>query len=192
MPVRSSCSNSPFNGYPIAIMEGALISAVRTAASAALAVDLLHTVDESVPIGLVGSGRINFEVARVLTTLHPRWREVVVFDLSAANIDRFEAAMAAARPGVRVRRVDSVARVCECTSLIAIATSAIEPHIESLGSAGPGSTVLPCSFATRPRSSPAAGQPEFRRRCAACNDPRDLAGRACSRPNCACRRSATS
>jgi N-[(2S)-2-amino-2-carboxyethyl]-L-glutamate dehydrogenase len=138
--------NSPCNGYPIAIMEGALISAVRTAASAALAVDLLHTVDEREPIGLVGSGRINFEVARVLTALHPRWREVVVFDLCAANVDRFEAAMAAVRPGVRVRRVDSVARVCERTSLIAIATSAIEPHIESLGSAGPGSTVLNLSL----------------------------------------------
>lgn len=138
--------NSNTTGYPVAIMEGALISAVRTAASAVVAAQALHPMDECKSIGLIGAGRINFEVARMRARLHPLLDEVVVYDYAPRNFDRFEAAMGTVCSGIRVLPSRSVDELLDRTSLISIATSAVEPHIHSLSELGPGATVLHLSL----------------------------------------------
>src|SRR5229473_6206612 len=56
--------NSPQTGRPEAIIEGSIISAKRTGASAALAAQQVHDLRGETRFGLVGTGPINFEVLR--------------------------------------------------------------------------------------------------------------------------------
>jgi ornithine cyclodeaminase/alanine dehydrogenase-like protein (mu-crystallin family) len=80
--------NSMETGRPRVVMEGALVSAMRTAASAALAAHVLHADREPV-VGLIGAGRISAEIARFLAAMFPRASEWWVYDLDRARADEF-------------------------------------------------------------------------------------------------------
>ena len=56
--------NSPLTGRPEAILEGSIISAKRTAASAALAVKVFHQAEDNGSVGIIGTGLINFEIVK--------------------------------------------------------------------------------------------------------------------------------
>src|SRR6185369_14851981 len=58
--------NSARTGTPRAIIEGSILSAKRTAASAALAARTLHQKPVEDGIGIIGCGMINFEIVRFL------------------------------------------------------------------------------------------------------------------------------
>ncbi|HEX8853497.1 MAG TPA: hypothetical protein VF754_08420, partial [Pyrinomonadaceae bacterium] len=66
--------NSAQTGRPEAIVEGSIISAKRTAASAALAAERLHASDDEGPTGIIGTGLINFEVVKSLLAARPAAR----------------------------------------------------------------------------------------------------------------------
>src|SRR4051812_7973294 len=75
--------NSPETGRPEAILEGSLISAKRTAASAALAAVTLHNNPDETRAGIVGCGMINHEIVRFLRAALPTLSELIVYDLDA-------------------------------------------------------------------------------------------------------------
>jgi len=72
--------NSITTGRPESILEGSVISAKRTAASAALAARVLGS-GEQTAVGLIGCGLINYEIARFLLSTVPGITRFVVFDL---------------------------------------------------------------------------------------------------------------
>lgn len=72
--------NCTETGRPVAVIEGSVVSAKRTAASAALAARTLGT-DPLTQVAMVGCGLINLEVARFLRALYGTLPAIKVLDL---------------------------------------------------------------------------------------------------------------
>ncbi|HEX6289931.1 MAG TPA: 2,3-diaminopropionate biosynthesis protein SbnB [Herpetosiphonaceae bacterium] len=138
--------NSVRTGLPEVIMEGSLISAARTAASAALAARYLHADRPAETIGLIGCGIINFEIARFLLAVFPQISTVILFDIQAEQAARFAARCRRLREDLRVVSVDSPAEVFRQAPLVALATTAVEPTIDDLSMCATGSTILHISL----------------------------------------------
>jgi N-[(2S)-2-amino-2-carboxyethyl]-L-glutamate dehydrogenase len=136
--------NSTETGRPEAIMEGSIISAKRTAASAALAAHTLLAGREVASAGLVGCGLINCETARFLRAVCPGLKRLQLFDLDADRArqfkdiceEMFDEIVIAEEPRALFRN----------NSLIAFATTAIKPHVFDLSDCAPGSVVLHTSL----------------------------------------------
>ena len=100
--------NDRETGYPFAVLESSIISATRTAASAALAADRL-TRDRGRPtrIGFVGAGLIARYVHTYLAGTGWSFDEIGVYDSSADSAAGFRGHLRAVRrrrPGDRARR----------------------------------------------------------------------------------------
>jgi ornithine cyclodeaminase len=141
--------NSPTTGLPEAILESSLISARRTAASAALAARELRRGRATGSAGLIGTGVINFETARFLLHTIPDLTELVLFDLDAARAGEAAARIAEMAQSVRpvpVRVAASRDELFRSCPLIAFATTAVKPHVDDLSACQPGATILHTSL----------------------------------------------
>ena len=138
--------NSMQTGQPEAIIEGSIISAKRTGASAALAAQQIHQFDSETRLGLIGTGPINFEVLRFVLAAQPLLAHCVVFDLEETRANQFAQKCAAEFPDLTVASAPTVEEVLRDCSLIAIATNASRPHINDLSACSPGSTILHVSL----------------------------------------------
>jgi ornithine cyclodeaminase len=126
--------NDPVNGYPYACMEASIISATRTAASAALAADWLSR-DRERPrrVGFVGTGLIGRHVYDYL--VHTGWSfaEVALHDLSADHALRFQRSIESTPGGGAVTRYSRIEDAIEASDLLVFATVAGEPHVDDPG-----------------------------------------------------------
>jgi N-[(2S)-2-amino-2-carboxyethyl]-L-glutamate dehydrogenase len=138
--------NSPETGQPKAILEGSIISAQRTAASAALAAAYLH-VDSSVSsIGVIGCGLINREIVHFLLAIFPNITRLVVFDIDQGQSQRFAQKYKELREDLEVDIAQSIDTVFRNSKLISFATVAGEPHVHDISACAPGSTLLHISL----------------------------------------------
>ncbi len=138
--------NSAETGRAEVIMEGSLISAKRTAASAALAVRCIHTRSTPETVGFLGCGPINFEVARFLSVVFPKIARLLVFDVDASRARQFKENCAELAAGWNVSVVTESREVFESANLVSLATTAVHPHICDLSMCPPGSTILHVSL----------------------------------------------
>jgi len=136
--------NSPSTGFPVALLEGSLINAQRTAASAALAAALLAPADTTA-VTLFGCGLINTEVLRFLAVVFPALAEITLFDIDRDRAQRCGRACAGLVPGAAVRIAPDPASALAAHQLVSIATTASRPHLD-LGACRPGSTLLHLSL----------------------------------------------
>jgi N-[(2S)-2-amino-2-carboxyethyl]-L-glutamate dehydrogenase len=137
--------NSPENGRPKAILESSIISARRTAASAALASQTLGGGNARV-VGLMGCGLINFEIVRFLVALCPGIRQLMLFDLDPTSANFFQAKCADVFPKLNVEVAPDSDTVLRQSSLISFATTAAKPYVQSLAMCGSGTVVLHISL----------------------------------------------
>lgn len=137
--------NSPRTGRPEALLEGSLISAKRTAASAALAAGHLHDGKKVDRLGIIGCGLINFEIVRFMRALFPNLEGLVVFDVIPSRARQFERKCQSLW-GVGVQVADEVNTVLGAASLTSLATTAVAPHIFDLAPCRAGSTILHVSL----------------------------------------------
>jgi len=136
--------NSPQTGRPEAVLEGSVISAKRTAASAALAAQCLLSGSKVGRVGMIGCGLINFEVARFLLAVFPEAETFVLFDKDEARAKQFENKKIFDGVGVEIAKdVKAVLRNCP---LISIATTALTPHIGELRECPRESAILDISL----------------------------------------------
>ncbi|MEV0742217.1 2,3-diaminopropionate biosynthesis protein SbnB [Streptomyces sp. NPDC050549] len=137
--------NSMADGRPETLVEASLISARRTAASAALAAAELTAEPEPAGISLIGCGPINREILRFTHAALPSLREVALHDLDPARAKAFAEEARGLLPGARFtvhrRAEDALATF----RLVSLATTAREPYL-GLSSCPPGSTVLHVSL----------------------------------------------
>lgn len=137
--------NSCENGHVEAILECSLISAKRTAASAALAARKLSADTPAETLGLIGTGVINLEVARFVREVFPTVSRMVLFDLDAERARRFGDHLR--ELGVsQVEVAPSLAAVLSACPLVSFATTAIRPHVDDLSLCPPGATILHVSL----------------------------------------------
>lgn len=122
--------NDAATGRPVALVDGTLISAKRTAAGAALAMRCL--VDGTPPrsIGLVGCGPINYEVLRFLAHLFPVER-VQLVDLQPARAEAFGRRMAGELPAIRSSAA-TLDETLQSADVVSFATNATVPYVEEL------------------------------------------------------------
>jgi 2,3-diaminopropionate biosynthesis protein SbnB len=137
--------NSARTGRPEAIIEGSIISAQRTAASAALAAQHLQQGRASDAAAFLGCGVINFEIARFLRAALPQLKRFTVFDLAATRAQQFAAKCRAAF-SVSVEVAPDVRALLGSAPLISFATTAARPHINDLSDCVPGATLLHISL----------------------------------------------
>jgi len=137
--------NSCTTGRPKAILEGSIVSARRTAASAALAAEALaaRPVEEA---GLIGTGVINFEVVRFLRAVAPELRLLRIFDIDPTRAAAFGARIAERLPGLSVVTAASAGEVLAQSRLVSLATTATQPHIGDLSICPDGATILHVSL----------------------------------------------
>lgn len=138
--------NSTQTGRPEAIIEGSIVSAKRTAASAALAAQQIHEDGGEAVFGLVGTGPINFEIARFLLASRSELDSCIVFDLDETRGSKFIANFEAEFPHCSIELAGKLDDVLWNCSLISIATNAARPHIGNLSMCRPGTTILHVSL----------------------------------------------
>jgi N-[(2S)-2-amino-2-carboxyethyl]-L-glutamate dehydrogenase len=118
------------NGYPFACLEGSIISASRTAASAALAADWLSR-DRGRPttIGLFGTGLIARYILDYLTSAGWQFKQIGLYDLDERHAAGFAQYLADENVGGHVVIQDAPEQLIRQADLIVFATVAPVPHV---------------------------------------------------------------
>ncbi|MEE2042408.1 2,3-diaminopropionate biosynthesis protein SbnB [Nocardiopsis tropica] len=122
--------NDAATGYPYACLEGSIISAVRTAASAAVAVR--HLARGRAPltnVGFFGAGLIARYLHEYLAALGPAFDRIGVHDLSEDYARGFADHVEQTSPGSSVRVHGSARDLVSSYDMVVFATTAASPHV---------------------------------------------------------------
>ena len=125
--------NDHDTGYPFACLEASIISATRTAASAALAADWLsrHRARPT-RIGFVGVGLIARYIHTFLVGTGWSFDEIAVHDVSADSAAGFSGYLEQSDTAGQVSVYDNAEKVIRCSDLVVFATIAAQPHVSDL------------------------------------------------------------
>jgi N-[(2S)-2-amino-2-carboxyethyl]-L-glutamate dehydrogenase len=125
--------NDHDTGYPFACLEASIISATRTAASAALAADWLsRDWPRPTRIGFVGTGLIARYIHTFLAGTGWSFDEIGVHDLSADSAAGFSGYLEQSGTAGQVRVYESAERLICSSDLVVFATIAAQPHISEV------------------------------------------------------------
>ncbi|MFG1780503.1 2,3-diaminopropionate biosynthesis protein SbnB [Micromonospora sp. NPDC049051] len=123
--------NSMRTGQPEVLLEGARVSAWRTAASAALAARLLPAETDQAGVTLLGCGVINFAVLRFLSQVVSGLTDVTVHDVSTERATAFQARCAEVLPSLTVHVETDQGRALGRNTLVSVATNALTPYLDT-------------------------------------------------------------
>jgi ornithine cyclodeaminase len=122
--------NDHDTGYPFACLESSIISATRTAASAALAADWLSRGRaRPARAGFFGVGLIARYIHTFLSGTGWSFEEIGVHDLSAEHAAGFRGYLEQAGGGSRVTVHGSAEQLIRASDLVIFATVAGQPHV---------------------------------------------------------------
>ncbi|MEB8339183.1 2,3-diaminopropionate biosynthesis protein SbnB [Streptomyces endophyticus] len=122
--------NDPDTGYPYACLESSLISATRTASSAALAADRLSQGrDRPRRVGFIGTGLIARHIHTHLVATGWEFEATGVHDVSADSAAGFLGYLERAGTKGPITAHDSAERLIRTSDLVVFATVAGKPHV---------------------------------------------------------------
>ena len=125
--------NDHATGYPFAVLESSIISAARTAASAALAADRLSRArTRPNRVGFVGAGLIARYLHRFLVGTGWEFDETGVHDLSAESAAGFRGYLERSGGAGRITRHHTAEALIRASDLIVFATVAARPHVHDV------------------------------------------------------------
>ena len=126
--------NSYETGYPFAILEGSIISAARTAASAVLAAYWLNGRSRRVrSLGIVGTGFIARFVYEFLVDTGWEIDDVRLYDASPIESARFRDTVCRPERHRTVSAVPEATQLLGASELIVFTTVAAAPHVADAG-----------------------------------------------------------
>jgi len=120
--------NDPETGYPLACMEASLISATRTAASAALAAERMSLDPFRGTLAIVGTGIIARTTVEWLLSRKWSFRKISLYDLNRNEAEHFSKWLRdeyGVEAEIRNRLEDTLAD----SSLILFTTTALAPYV---------------------------------------------------------------
>jgi len=121
--------NDRQTGYPVACLEGSLISAARTAASAVLGAEYLHPTPKKIrQLGVVGCGPIAHRSLGLLAKMGWEIDALCVCDLDESRSQLFRDK---AEGWVKSHHTASLEATVRGSDMLLIATSATQPYILS-------------------------------------------------------------
>jgi 2,3-diaminopropionate biosynthesis protein SbnB len=138
--------NSTRTGQPEAILEGSVINACRTAASAALAASVLREGRSIHSVGILGCGPINFETVRFLLATHPEIAEFLLFDTDPAQARRFLEKCPDLCGTRHIALAPSATTLFREADVVSLATNATIPHLDNLDGCRENSVILHISL----------------------------------------------
>ena len=125
--------NNYDTGYPFAILESSIISAVRTAASAALAAHWLNGRSQRAhALGIVGTGFIARYVYEFLMGTGWAIEEVRLYDQSRLKCEKFKNTVCRPEQHRAITVVPDAAQLVKACDLIVFTTVASAPHISDV------------------------------------------------------------
>ena len=125
--------NDHDTGYPFACLESSIISATRTAASAALAADWLsRSRPRPTRVGFFGVGLIARYIHTFLAGTGWSFDEIGVHDLSADSAAGFRGYLEQLGTAGQVTVHDSAEKLIRSSDLVIFATVAAQPHVSDL------------------------------------------------------------
>lgn len=125
--------NDHDTGYPFACLESSIISATRTAASAALAADRLSRGRRRpTRVGFFGAGLIARYIHTFLAGTGWSFDETGVHDLSADSAAGFRCYLEQSDATGRITVHDSAEQLIRSSDLVVFATIAGQPHVRDL------------------------------------------------------------
>ena len=116
--------NDPLTGAPLAVMDGTLLSAMRTGAVVGLGAKYL-AAKESRVAGIVGAGVISKTSLLALSVPLGNLKEVKVFDIVRSKAESFSGEMSQ-KLGINVHPVDTLEESVRGSDVIASAPSGIK------------------------------------------------------------------
>jgi 2,3-diaminopropionate biosynthesis protein SbnB len=125
--------NDHDTGYPFACLESSIISACRTAASAALGADQL-TRGRARPtrVGFIGTGLIARYIHTFLAGTGWSFDEIGVHDLSADSAAGFRGHLERSGVAGRITVHDSAEQLIRSSDLVVFATVSSKPHVHDV------------------------------------------------------------
>ncbi|WP_072396300.1 2,3-diaminopropionate biosynthesis protein SbnB [Hyphomicrobium sp. CS1GBMeth3] len=120
--------NDAATGYPIGCIEASLISATRTAASAALAAEHLSPTPFEGELAVIGTGVIARATAEWLLFRGWKFRSVRLYDIDRNEAARFKAWIRDEK-GLAAEVHTNLEGALRGASLILFTTTALEPHL---------------------------------------------------------------
>lgn len=137
--------NDAVTGYPTACIEASLISATRTAASAALAAETLTPEPFQGTLGVVGTGVIARTTIEWLKFRNWHFDKVCLFDLNPREAQTFATWLRETyNDNVEVK--DALEPALADSSLVVLATTALEPYIDDINLLSHAPTILHLSL----------------------------------------------